>query len=503
MFERLKKRFKKPKSFSRTPAQRMVTLKRADVYYLPIAKSGSTYMKNLFYYLDHGHQHKAGDNIHSIDDALRRAKTDDVTKIRQSGYAFAVVRDPVDRFLSYYFDKIYGCGPRCFPHHREYFSRMLGLDLSDNLDAAGHRKNCSLLINWTLENLEFRTDEPINPHWRRQASRIKRTAMLDLELLTLDGLDWQLPLFLRDAVPNIHEAMAAIKARNEVAWPVSRFEVIDAALLKKIEDTYRMDVKIYRKTRQKWQAWTSEDQAPEGQLRVITAQDIPLYYVATPKVGCTYLKNLFYILEHHAPYSNPTRIHGSGAETRRDMRVGEIEKGVGFIVVRAPATRFLSLYFDKVYGTGQQAFPWIAKRLADKRGFDGNEGISLEQHQKNCSALLGFLEYRFSTQTPDQLNPHWRPQVETAKKVASFGLKPLLLEALDTQLPHIAAGRIAGLQRAMTSALQRNTTMRPYSDAEMLTPEIEQRISALYSDDQALYERVKSGWAKTGEPPEL
>lgn len=76
----------------------MLTLRRAPVYYLPNTKCGSTYLKNLFYYLDHSAEHASGIDIHSNADDLVRAQTGDEESIRQSPYAFAVLRDPVDRF---------------------------------------------------------------------------------------------------------------------------------------------------------------------------------------------------------------------------------------------------------------------------------------------------------------------------------------------------------------------------------------------------------------------
>jgi len=504
MFARLKKRLKKPQSYSRTPAQRMITLKRADIYYLPIAKCGSTYLKNLFYYLDNGGEHYSGDDIHSIDDALQRASSKDAEKITTSGYAFAVVRHPVDRFLSYYFDKVYGQGPRSFPHHQKYFTRELGLDLSLGLDVSGHRNNCLLLIDWTKKNLAHKTEEPINPHWRRQTTRLKRVATLDLEYLTLDGLDWQLPLFIGGVIPDIRDAMVAVKTRNKTDWPVDRATLLDKELVGKIENTYENDLKIYHETNRKWQAWLQDDvTAQNRKLRVISAGNRPLYCVTTPKVGCTYLKNLFYILEHGKAYHAPGLIHGSGENARQDMSESELSGTASFFVVRDPADRFFSLYFDKIYGTGPQAFQWITKRLIEKRGFVAGPDISLKQHQQNCMGFLGYLEHKFATQDPEHLNPHWRPQIITAKRVLPFGLKPLLLDNLEEQLQHISGGQIPELKDAMGKVSDRNRTTRAYINSEILTPIMAQRISTLYSDDQALYERVKSGWAKTGEPPEL
>ena len=82
-------------------------------------------------------------------------------------------------------------------------------------------------------------------------------------------------------------------------------------------------------------------------------------------------------------------------------------------------------------------------------------------------------------------------------------MQPLLLEELDQQLIPIVGGRINGLEVAMKTVPLRNHSEKPFTLDEMLTPEIAQRISALYAADQALYERVKTAWRKTGQPPIL
>lgn len=480
------------KNKSRTPAQRMTTLRGTDVYYLPITKCGSTYLKNVFHYIDNGFE-RDGPSIHSSG-YLLRAKTGDEDKIRDSGHAFTVLRNPVDRFVSLYFDKIYGEGTDVFSHLRLKLVDEIGLDLTSDLDVEGHRANCWKFIEWIEKNLAQETDEPVNPHWRRQFARTKRVRKLELVHLTLDGLDWQLPLFLGDVIPDIRVAMAAVKNRNKTSRPISNDILLDVALIEKIESVYAWDKKAYLEAKQHW---APDEIADGGKLRMISAGDAPLYCIATPKVGCTYLKNLFYILEHRKPYFDPSRIHGSGAGSRIDLDATALSKAIGFYVVRDPVERFFSLYFDKVVGDGPQVFPWIAKRLTDKREFDV-AADSIAAHRINIESFLGYLELRFTNTAVEDLNPHWRPQAATAKKVEGFGLRALLLENLDTQLLEIAEDRVSGLRAAMDKVPVRNVAPRPFSAADILRPDIEAKIEALYGDDRKLYEQVKQEWATDG-----
>ncbi len=503
MIKGLLQKFQKPKG--RTQAQRMLTLRSAPVYYLPITKSGSTYLKNLFYYLDHADEHTSGIDIHSNSDDLVRAKTGDEEAIHQSPYAFAVLRDPVNRFLSLYFDKIYGDGPNTFADIRAYLADEIGLDLTRGISVNAHRENCIRLIDWLALNLSFKTDVPVNPHWRRQSNRLRRADTLNLTHLTLDGLDWQLPLLLDEVVPNIKQAMKAVKSDNRTDKPFTRAEILDASLQGKIEAVYSHDRKLYKRASRKWQPWL--EYYPEvtevETIRCFTATEHPINCVAISKTGRTYLRNLLYILEHDKEYHDPLKIHTKGASSHSDLTKSETAKGVSFFVIRNPVDRFFSLYFDKIYDTGEQSFPWIAKRLVEHRGFVHEENLTVEQHRANCLALLGYINRKFETEALQDINSHWSPQVEMAKKAIRFGLKPLLLENLNEQLLVIADGRIEGLQNAMQALPHRNSSPKPYSIDEILTTEIARKISDLYSDDKALYERVRSAWDTTGQPPKL
>ena len=503
MIKGLLQKFQKPKR--RTQAQRMLTLRSAPVYYLPITKSGSTYLKNLFYYLDHADEHVSGIDIHSNADDLVRAKTGDEEAIRQSPYAFAVLRDPVDRFLSLYFDKIYGDGPNNFADIRAYLADEIGLDLTRDLDAVAHRENCNRFIDWLALNLSFKTDMPINHHWRRQSSRLQRVDTLDLVHLTLDGLSWQLASLLGDVVPNIGQAMAAVKSDNRTDKPFTRAVILDAALLGKIETVYSSDKKLYEQASRKWQPWREyhPEVTEDETIRCFTATEHPINCIAISKIGRTYLRNLLYILEHEKEYHEPLKIHTKGASSISDLTKTELAKEVSFFVIRDPVGRFFSLYFDKIYGTGERSFPWVAKRLVKHRGFVHEENLTVDQHRINCLALLGYINRKFEIEALSDINAHWSPQVEMAKKAIQFGLQPLLLESLDEQLLHVAGGRIDGLETAMQALPHRNSSSKPYSIEEILTPEIAQRISDLYAADQALYERVKTAWDTTGRPPKL
>ncbi len=482
-------------------AKLLLKPEKADFYYLPITKCGSTFMLNLLYYLDHGEKYRDSESIHRMRDDFPKAGSGMGETVKNSPHAFAIIRHPVDRFFSVYFDKIYGHGPNSFPVAQRELEEEYGLDLTRGLDAAGHRRNCNILIEWFDKNLKGQTRFAANPHWKPQSKRLNRFAPLELELLTLDGLSWQLPMLLGDIVPDIAADMAAIKPVNKSTREVAQSDILDDALDLKIKNFYRQDMKTYIQVANRWEL--RRNPVKPGAIRVISAGDLPFYFLVNLKAGCTYLKNLFYLLDKGRLFDKPLKIHAGHNNAYQDKTPEELRAAVSFFVLRDPVGRFFSLYFDKAYGTGPQSFDWIARTLARNRGFDNSPDISLEQHRQNCLAFLGYLRTKFRTQPLAEVNPHWRPQAVIAHRAMQFGMTPLLLENLDAQLLQIADNRIPGLEAAMQAVRQRNRTHKPFSVAEIITPEIESGIKALYPEDFDLYEQVKTIWDKTGKPPEV
>ncbi len=228
-------------------------------------------------------------------------------------------------------------------------------------------------------------------------------------------------------------------------------------------------------------------------LRVITSGDYPINYVPTLKVGCTYVKNLFYYLEHGELYPKPNKIHDSHVSSRAEIYPPNPNNDFRFTIVRDPIDRVLSLYFDKVIGTGPQTFPWISKQLSEKREFVFSPK-TLGDHRTNINALIGYLRLRINKFPPGQLNPHWRPQIQVAKKVKDYGFDTLLLERLDDQLLQLMAGKIPDLKSAMDAVKSRNESVWTISKEEVMTANLREQIEKLYADDLILYHLARERW---------
>lgn len=487
------------------------TTRRYPIYYMSITKCGSTYLKNLFYYLDNDRLHDHPDHIHDHSGDLMRAGDTPAWMIRRSEHAFTVLRRPSSRFLSLYFDKIYGDHPQNFPDLRQEIAEEAGLDLSRALDVAAHRENCRRFIGWLEKNLTHDTDAPINPHWRPQMRRVGTVMHLAPSLLTLDGLDRQLPIFLDGVVPDLPRKMAAVKSRNPAPYPVDPGEVMTGDLEDAVNAVYSEDWETYSRVSRRWQ---KAEMRRELASPAVATEDVPkigvigshrfnLNTIAQPKAGISYVRNIHYALDHGRMHPEPVHIERDGCLVQRQKSVAEMQDGIRLLVLRDPVRRFFSLYFDKVWSESETSFPWIPEKLQRNRRFSSKADISVDEHHDNCCRLLGYLETRFKERPTADLNRHWRPQTVRAREAARFGFTPVLLERFAEQVTEIAGKRLRSLPIALDVVDYRNESKKPVPVDELVSPWITDRLHALYGDDIALYERVRAGWEDGDAPPEL
>lgn len=476
----------------------MLTTRRYPVYALTITKCGSTFVKNLFWFLDHDAPHPAGDRIHDRPEDLLRADDLDPAFIRASRFRFTVLRDPADRVLSLYLDKLWGDGPGSFLDLRARLVRERGLDLDPGLDAEGHGRNLERLLPWLAADLG-RPGAEVNPHWRPQVHRLRRARAMAPVALLLDGLDWQLPAFLGPAVPGIAEAMAAVTARNRAPRAFRREEVLTPDLAARLRALYPEDAARVETARAEWErrraaGWRNPARGAarpargEAVLRLTGTHRTPLAFMAVPKCGCTFLRNLAYLIDHGRPHPDPL-----GIQADRCLVTVEVSArshgGRAFLVLRDPVARFLSLYFDKVAGSGPHAFPWLAERLAARGGFAAGPGLGPEAHRRNCHVLLDFIESRFAREGPEAVNGHWRPQAAFAARARPFGLALLPLGDLGPRLAALHARTIPELPALIARLGPLNpSAARP----DILDPALEARILALYPGDRALHAEAQA-----------
>ncbi|MFQ5437613.1 MAG: sulfotransferase family 2 domain-containing protein [Paracoccaceae bacterium] len=234
------------------PGKAFYTTRRYPLFYLQITKCGCTFLRNLLYHLDHGHMHGFADRIHSHENDFLKADLIPRQDLVNSPFLFAVVRDPADRFLSLYFDKLANRNSRFDKKMRERVAKGAGLNPAPDPGLRGHRENAAKALEWIGRNLDRREGGRVNPHWQRQSVRLSRAKGLDARLLTLDGLSWQLPELLEPIIPDIREQMDAVRVRNRSQRPHGRDEMLTPGFQAMVDAVYAEDAAIYRRASETW-----------------------------------------------------------------------------------------------------------------------------------------------------------------------------------------------------------------------------------------------------------
>lgn len=235
------------------PAHRLFSTRSQPlIQYLVIPKCGCTFVKNLLWRIDHQSDHGNPLRVHDDDWNFPRASDHGFTdeQIRQSPYAFTVFRNPIDRFLSLYFDKVIGPGYQRFVPLRQILIDRHGLNPEPE-SLEDHHRNCMILIDWIEMSLRREAEIDPDPHWTPQGWRMDVIKRFDLKILLLSGIEQNLKNLLRPILPNIHELVDGIE-RNNSPKPFPRKQVLSEELDRRIGEVYHHDKWLTYKA---WKFW--------------------------------------------------------------------------------------------------------------------------------------------------------------------------------------------------------------------------------------------------------
>ncbi|MEP5761931.1 MAG: sulfotransferase family 2 domain-containing protein [Litoreibacter sp.] len=246
--------------------RQLFTSRVQPIHYLVIPKCGCTFVKNFLWTLESDRPHAKPIRIHDDDRDFLRADAAglSVEDIVAREHAFTVLRNPIDRFFSLYSDKVVGDGWREYVPLREILAKNHGLDPEvQSID--GHRRNCEIMINWIGRNLNTPQEIENEAHWTPQSFRRELMDRFQLKLLLLNKLDQQLPVLLRDILPNVDQVMDNLE-RNKTTPQFARNEILDHGLRRKINKVYSSDLRLFNQTRKLW-----EERDPQA------ASDVPRF----------------------------------------------------------------------------------------------------------------------------------------------------------------------------------------------------------------------------------
>jgi len=221
------------------------------------------------------------------------------------------------------------------------------------------------------------------------------------------------------------------------------------------------------------------------------------------KSGCTFLMNTFYYLNTGKIYPEPVAISGDKKAVVHfrytPRRFGPRDENKSFVVLRHPFSRFLSFYWDKIYSKSPYVIVATRKHLvsmAQNRdpgfsGFDLAETLSLDGHIANLHGLLNALEENLTTKGY-KIDTHYQRQSSLIEQSGGTELPIVRLDEIDRSLPGKICEACPELPNAIKKMPRMNESPKVYPDAEMLTPEFEERLAALYSADLELYKAASA-----------
>ncbi len=230
----------------------LLSCKALPIRYLVIPKCGCTFVKNLIWQLDHGESYINPPRVHERTRDFARVSQFNlsVDEVRAEEHCFVVLRDPIDRFLSLYFDKVVGDGYRRFVPLRAILRENHALEV-EPISAADHTSNCHILIDWIEANLSKGNEIGRDPHWTPQHFRMETIRAFDMKVLPIDGLDGHLTMLLTDVVPDIAQLLQKLERYASNSKKL-KDQVLDASLKARILAVYQRDAENYEKLLQVW-----------------------------------------------------------------------------------------------------------------------------------------------------------------------------------------------------------------------------------------------------------
>ncbi len=212
-------------------------------------KSGSTFLRNLIWVLDHGTPFSP--DPRAFPDTLY-SRTLTRAELAQE-VSFCVLRDPIERFFSLYFDKAIGPEATRFGWISKTLKANRIFHDSPDLSLSQHRENCLSLTLFIKARLGGATKGPINPHWNTQIKRVTGALKFGMTPLLLDQLEPQLLHIANGRIAGLPAAMNMVVSRNHAKRAVSAQDILTPDLYAHIAALYPADIQLYDLVKTGWE----------------------------------------------------------------------------------------------------------------------------------------------------------------------------------------------------------------------------------------------------------
>jgi len=211
-------------------------------------KAGSTFLRNLIYILDQGAPFEGNEKAFPTS-LLNR----ELTREELAGeVSFYIVRDPVERFFSLYFDKVIGKPENRFVWITDKLKTHRVFHDGPELTLAQHRENAMSLLGFLGVRLRGQIKGPINPHWNKQITRLQPAIMFQLQPLMLEQLEPQLLTIAKGRIDGLEAAIDMVQSRNRSPRPVAVADILTPEIYHKIASLYPEDLQLYDLVKTGW-----------------------------------------------------------------------------------------------------------------------------------------------------------------------------------------------------------------------------------------------------------
>lgn len=230
----------------------LFTSLRYPIFCKPIQKAGCTTLKCVFHHLDHGRWPDEPADIHRRQRELLRFTDYHVTAedVATTGAGFAVLRKPLDRFLSFYFDKLasFADRPAGMPWLVASLADRYGVDPSPDLDLETHRRNIFRTLDFIADNAAGRTLEGRNPHWTPQRYVLRNVKDAGLVHIPIERMAEGVERLVGTLAPGIGELIRSAPRFNETRWAdrIDREALIAKPVVQQVRRLFRDDYRLYR-----------------------------------------------------------------------------------------------------------------------------------------------------------------------------------------------------------------------------------------------------------------
>ena len=212
-------------------------------------KAGSTFLRNLIWVLDHGTPFSIDDKAFPKDLHVRDLTREELAQ----EVSFYVIRDPIARFFSLYFDKVIGKPENRFQFITDTLIENRVFHDGDDLTPEQHGENCMSLLRFIGVRLRGQAKGPINPHWNKQIKRLAPAIDFGLKPLMLENLEAQMLHISAGRIAGLAGSLAMVSSRNRSPRPISVEAIVTPDIYQKICSLYPEDIQLYDLVKTGWE----------------------------------------------------------------------------------------------------------------------------------------------------------------------------------------------------------------------------------------------------------